>query len=261
MVKTVLQYSSREQFCRIRFYELKQRCFTSRFLLLSVTLLYFNTVFWSCAEARDFGVHGKIATIEERDPIVLIQSKLRTMEENGELERHNLELQKKTRAAIERPKPVEGISKATETRVFYYDPTYVVQEDIKDHQGKIIHSKGTRINPLETVSLSQGLLFFDGDDADQITFARKKLKESSVKLILVKGAPLALSETWKVPVYFDQSGRLTKQLGIHHVPALVTQESFHLPSDNKSKGGFRLRIEEIELREENESPSELKKEL
>lgn len=183
------------------------------------------------------------------------------MEENGELERHNLELQKKTRAAIERPKPVEGISKATETRVFYYDPTYVVQGDIKDHQGKIIHSKGTRINPLETVGLSQGLLFFDGDDAGQITFAREKLKESSVKLILVKGAPLALSETWKVPVYFDQSGLLTKQLGIHHVPALVTQESFHLPSDNKSKGDFRLHIEEIELKEENESPSELKKEL
>jgi conjugal transfer pilus assembly protein TraW len=49
----------------------------------------------------------------------------------------------------------------------------------------------------------------------------------------VKGAPLLLSEELKVPVYFDQSGLLTKKLGIHHVPALVTQE------------GMRLRIEEI----------------
>ena len=188
-------------------------------------------------QAKDFGVRGKIAPIEEQDPIVLIQSKLKIMEERGELEQHNRELQKKTRAAIERPKPVEGIFKVKESRVFYYDPTYIVPEDLKDHMGQIIHPKGTRINPLETVSLSQNLLFFDGDDDEQVAFAKEKLKEklaeSSLKLILVKGAPIALSEELKVPVYFDQSGLLTKKLGIHHVPALVTQER------------LRLRIEEI----------------
>jgi conjugal transfer pilus assembly protein TraW len=189
--------------------------------------------------AKDFGVRGKITPIEEEDPIVLIQSKLKIMEEKGELERHNIALQKKTKAAIERPKTVEGITRTTKARVFYYDPTYIVQEDLKDHIGRIIHSKGTRLNPLETVTFSQGLLFFDGDDADQVAFAKEKLKEksagSSVKLILVKGAPLSLSEELKVPVYFDQSGLLTKKLGIHHVPALVTQE------------GMRLRIEEVKV--------------
>lgn len=193
--------------------------------------------------AKDFGVRGKIAPIVEEDPIVLIQSKLKTMEECGELERHNRELQKKTKTTIERPKPVEGLSKAKETRIFYYDPTYIVPEDLKDHAGQIFYKKGTKINPLETVSLSQNLLFFDGDDDEQVAFAKETLKEksketlkeSSVKLILVKGAPIALSEELKVPVYFDQFGLLTKKLEIHHVPAFVTQE------------GMRLRIEEIEM--------------
>ncbi|KAB2836094.1 MAG: hypothetical protein F9K49_02505, partial [Caedimonadaceae bacterium] len=40
-------------------------------------------------QAKDFGVRGKIAPIEEENPIVLIQSKLKIMEERGELERHN----------------------------------------------------------------------------------------------------------------------------------------------------------------------------
>lgn len=187
--------------------------------------------------AKDFGVRGKITPIVEEDPISLIQSKLKTMEERGELERRNRELQKKTSMAVERPKPVEGISKAKETHIFYYDPTYIVPEDLKDQTGQIFYKKGTKINPLETISLSQELLFFDGDDEDQVVFAKEKLKEklaeNSVKLILVKGAPLSLSEELKVPVYFDQSGLLIKKLGIHHVPALVTQE------------GVRLRIEEI----------------
>ena len=215
--------------------------------------------------SKDFGVRGKVAPIEEHDPIVLIQSKLKSMEERGELERHNLELQKKTQAAIERPKPVEGVTNAQKGRVFYYDPTYIVREDLKDHLGRVFYKKGTRVNPLETVSLSQNLLFFDGDDPDQVAFAKEKLNEGPIKLILTKGAPLALSETWKVPVYFDQSGRLTKQLGIHHVPALVTQgmlsnqEKDNL-SGNKPKPELRLRIEEINLKKEAHNLSELKKE-
>jgi conjugal transfer pilus assembly protein TraW len=214
--------------------------------------------------SKDFGVRGKVAPIEEHDPIVLIQSKLKSMEERGELERHNLELQKKTQAAIERPKPVEGVTNAQKGRVFYYDPTYVVKEDLKDHLGGF-YKKGTRVNPLETVSLSQNLLFFDGDDPDQVAFAKEKLKDVPLKLILTKGAPLALSETWKVPVYFDQSGRLTKQLGIHHVPALVTQGMLSNQdkdnlSGNKHKPELRLRIEEINLKKEAHNLSELKKE-
>lgn len=134
---------------------------------------------------------------------------------------------------------MEGLSKAKETRIFYYDPTYIISEDLKDHTGQIFYKKGTQLNPLETVSLSQNLLFFDGDDDEQVAFAKENLKEklaeNSVKLILVKGAPLVLSEELKVPVYFDQSGLLTKKLRIHHVPALVTQH------------GLRLRIEEIKM--------------
>jgi conjugal transfer pilus assembly protein TraW len=187
--------------------------------------------------AKDFGTRGVISPIEEEDPIVLIQSKLKRMEENGELERRNRELQKKAKASVERPKPVEGITNARWARVFYYDPTYVVQEDLKDHMGRIFYKKGTKINPLETVSLSETLLFFDGDDKDQVAFVKKQLKESPVKLILTNGAPLALSEELKVPVYFDQSGLLTKKLGIKYVPAFVTQE------------GLRLHIEEVSLEE------------
>ncbi|MBL8675857.1 MAG: type-F conjugative transfer system protein TraW [Alphaproteobacteria bacterium] len=194
------------------------------------------------AQARDFGTYGVIYPIEEEDPIALIQSKLKRMEESGELERHHQELQQKTKAGIERPKLVEGVSKARENRVFYFDPTYEIPEDLKDHTGQIFYKKGTKINPLETITLSQGLLFFDGDDDEQIAFAKEKLKESSVRLILVKGAPLALSEKIKVPVYFDQAGLLTKKLNIKHFPTLVAQK------------GLLLRIEEISLSTQTNSP-------
>ena len=211
-----------------------------RSLIVSLKPVFFLVTFlstdhWilSTALARDCGTHGVLYSIEEEDPIQLIQQKLKVMEESGELERHNHILQKKGKAAVERPRPVAGITRAPKSHTFYYDPTYVVQNDLTDHKGRVFIKKGTKVNPLETVSLSQNLLFFDGDDEEQKNFAKEKLQQSPLKLILTKGAPLALSEELKVPVYFDQQGVLTKKLGIQHVPALVSQEE------------LRLRIEEI----------------
>lgn len=206
-------------------------------------------------QAKDFGIHGAIYPIEEQDPIALIQQKLKEMEEKGEIEQHNKELQKKTKEAVERPKPVEGITKAEKNRIFYFDPTYVGKEDIKDHTGQIIYQKGSKINPLETVSLPYSLLFINGDDEQQKNWAREQIQKACnndfdckdslkpcpggniPKIILIKGAPLSLTEEWSMPVYFDQAGALTKKLGIKHVPALVTQEK------------KLLRIEEIYLAE------------
>ena len=44
------------------------------------------------------------------------------------------------------------------------------------------------------------------------------------KVVLVKGSPAKLEEQLGVNVYFDQSGQITKQLGIKQVPATVAQE-------------------------------------
>lgn len=191
------------------------------------------------ALAKDCGTHGVIYAIEEQDPIQVIQQKLKNMEDSGELKRRNLELQKKAKTSIERPKPVEGMTKSIKSRIFFYDPTYIVKEDLKDHQGRIFAQKGTKINPLETVHLSQNLIFFDGDDGEQLAWVQERLiksmKAHSLRLILIKGAPLKLAEELGTPVYFDQGGTLTKKLGIRHVPAVVSQKN------------LQLQIEEIEL--------------
>lgn len=60
--------------------------------------------------------------------------------------------------------------------------------------------------------------------------------DGRVKPVLVAGSYLELMQAWQRPVYVDQQGRLTRQLGITQVPALVSQE------------GARLRIDELEIR-------------
>ena len=96
---------------------------------------------------------------------------------------------------------------------------------------------GTTKNPLEVVSLSKHLLFFDGRDAQQVRDARALIDHygGKVKPILVAGSYLDLMKAWQLSVYFDQQGVLTTKFGITQVPALVSQE------------GPRLRIDEFKV--------------
>jgi conjugal transfer pilus assembly protein TraW len=216
----------------------------------SLLLVLLNTEHWilNTAQAKSLGVHGVIYAIEERDPIALIQKKLKVMEGSGELKRRNFELQKKARASVERLKAVTGITKATKSHVFTYDPAYVVPKDLYDHQGRVFAKKGSKINPLETVSLSADLVFFDGDDPEQLDWVKENLVSAAenkpLKLILTQGAPLKLAEELGGAVYFDQSGLLTKKLGIKHVPAIVSQEDKHLKIEEiKISPSRELKIE------------------
>lgn len=90
-------------------------------------------------------------------------------------------------------------------------------------------------NPLDYVSMTRHLLFFDGRDKAQIKQAENLIEhyQGRLKPILTAGSYVQLMRQWKAQVYYDQGGALVRKFGIEHVPALVSQE------------GKRLRIDEV----------------
>lgn len=201
-----------------------------RTVFLAVALLLSVTV-----RAQDLGVIGPVYPIAEPSLLEVILAKLREADANGVMARLQRDTQASVKRGIEQPAPVTGITKTTKARSFYYDPSIVVPYAITDADGKVIVTPGTRVNPLDTVSLSKRLLFIDARDAAQIGRARGIIDAhgGKVKVILTGGSYLELMRQWKRPVFYDQQGALTEKLGIRHVPALVSQE------------GNRLKIEEI----------------
>lgn len=80
------------------------------------------------------------------------------------------------------------------------------------------------------MSLSKALIFYDGDDENQVHWVLErdnKLKGHD-KLILVNGSVLSQEKIFKKSIYFDQAGKLTSRFEIKHVPALVKQEGTKL---------------------------------
>ncbi len=180
---------------------------------------------------QDFGKRGHVFNIKEESLLELIRNKLNIAKESGKIKELQEAFKKKAIKKIKRPNQVQGISRTIEPRIFYFDPTYVQEFDVRDHLGNIIVKSGTTINPLTHFSWGEPLIFIDGDEVSQVIWA----KSQKGKIILVKGAPLELQEIHKEWFYFDQAGILTEKFGIRQVPAIVEQE------------WLKLKISEIKL--------------
>jgi conjugal transfer pilus assembly protein TraW len=200
-------------------------------MLLLLTLLSAET-----ATAEDLGVVGKTYELAETDLIEHIQAELAAMQDDGRLAEQQQELRERARASVRRP-PGRALPRAAKSRFFHVDPSVTTDYDVVDHLGNVIYVAGTRVNPLEYTSLSTPIVFFDGDDAEQTTWARELLGEAPDQYValMTNGPVIELMQAWNIRLYFDQHGRYSEQLGISALPAVVRQQ------------GLLLRVDEIAL--------------
>lgn len=189
------------------------------------------------AGAVDLGTIGPTYKIAEPHLLAFIEQRLREKERSGELQRLAEAARARGIDTVRQPPPIEGLRTTERPRTFYVDPSFTLDRNITDPQGRLMFAAGTRKNPLEVVSLSRHLLFFDARDPRQVKHARELSGRYAgrIKPILTGGSYLDLMKAWRVPVYYDQAGTLTRRFGIRQVPALVSQD------------GLRLRIDELGL--------------
>lgn len=206
--------------------------------LLSPWLIAAATCWALGAQATNLGTIGPTYPVAEKNLLEVIMARLRAKEASGELKRHEQEARDRAAYAVNNPKPVDGLRWAQAVRTFYFDPSFTLQSNVVDSTGAILFPAGTRKNPLEVVSLSKHLLFFDARDPRQVARARELIEhyQGKVKPILVGGSYLDLMKRWNKPVFYDQEGTLVRKFGIAAVPAIVSQE------------GQRLRIDEVPVR-------------
>jgi len=185
--------------------------------LLSISLT-------SATRARDHGVVGQVFPIVEPDLLATIEAKLQRLQAEGEIDRMNAAFAKRTEARVRRPKPVAGITPASEARTWAYDPTITIERDVQDQKGNYIARRGQTVNPLDFTAVSQALVFVDGDNDAEMAWATTTYSDLKAKIILVSGSPIDEMTQRQRRFYFDQEGRLTGKLGIRHTPAVAVQD-------------------------------------
>lgn len=187
------------------------------------------------ALARDHGVMGQTWGIAEPDLLSTIDAKLKAMQANGSVARMQAALAAKAEERVRNPLPVPGIGAVREARSWTFDPSIVLERDIRDQKGRLVAQAGQRVNPLSFVSMKTDLVFIDGRDDAQVEWATKRWSAAAAKIIFVAGSPYERMGEKKRRFFFDQQGKLTEHFGIAHVPAIV------------APAGEALKVSEIEL--------------
>lgn len=172
-------------------------------------------------EAKDYGQAGHVFPVIEPDLLTTIEARLRHAEASGELARMDAAFARRVERKVRQPDPVAGITRAERSRDWDYDPSVVLERDIRDQQGRLIAAAGQTINPLDFVRPRQELAFVHGDDPAQMAWALSRYGEAEAKIIFVSGSPIEEMTRRQRRFYFDQAGRLTDRFGIRHTPAVV----------------------------------------
>lgn len=205
----------------------------------SVIVVALCVVLFPPANAAYLGAIGQTYPIAEESALDMIMRKLRRMARTGELKTLQEQATRRSMDSIEHMKPVDGIRTVTARAQRVIDPTVTYTTPVTTDDGRIVVPAGTRINPLDMISLTKTLVFFDGRDLAQREAVRKLVAQGSarVKPILVAGSWLDLTKAWKTQVFYDQHGSLTRRFGITAVPSVIRQQ------------GQRLLLDEIPAQE------------
>lgn len=189
------------------------------------------------ARAVDHGQMGETWPVIEPDLMSVIKGRLEEAQRTGRLDALNQQFADRVKQRVMRPVPVAGIRPAEEDRTWEFDPTVTIERDIRDHQGNLIALAGQRINPLDTVALTQKLVFVNGDSDAELAWAMEQGGDPEAKIIFVNGSPFERMKEHQRRFYFDQSGTLSGHFGIERTPALVEQEGKVLVVREKAMQG------------------------
>ena len=180
---------------------------------------------------QEEGKHGATFKIAEQSFLEVLQQRLNNLDK-ATIAKQQRQLQHRVKQSIERPRPVAGLAKARQHRVWTYDPSTTIKRNIYDHQGRVVVKAGRQINPLDYLSFGKPLILIDATDKQQLDWALRQKGE----LVLTKGAPLELERKLQQNVYFDQGGRIVAKFGIKALPARISQQ------------GKLLQVEEVKPR-------------
>lgn len=188
--------------------------------------------------SKDLGVYGETFPIVEVNVLDFIQARLQEYKKSGKLDEMQRQFEQNTRDYALRPTPVAGLTTTTNPHSYNIDPSFMVQQDIRDLHGKILIAKGTRINPFDSTTLpewfkrmhpdfhfNETLVFLNADDARQVNWFKHYAVTSKqlIKLILTGGGVEDAYKALHYRIYFDQGGKLSQKFHLQHIPAVVMQ--------------------------------------
>ncbi len=178
----------------------------------------------SASPAKDLGLCGAVYAIAEKDALAEIEERASRADIKRMLNRDEL-AKKLKHYTPEDLKAVKDLPAAKKERTFLVDMTYTLEEDIVDHESKIIYPKGYTFNPLDHIIYPRTLVILNGAKREQLAWftASPYSRDLSVKVLITGGSYAEVSTALKLPVFYV-SQVVRDVFRIRAVPSVVQQK-------------------------------------
>jgi conjugal transfer pilus assembly protein TraW len=172
----------------------------------------------SAANAKELGTVGATYAIAEKDALVEIEQKAKSIDWSKVIKRKPIE-------EYNGPEDRMSLPRAARDMSFPVDMTYTLQIDIPDGKGGVLYPKGYTFNPLDYINFSKTLVVINGSDSEQVKwFAASEYKgRVDVMLLLTEGHYGRLGKKLNVPLFYADS-QIVERLHLAAVPSVVKQE-------------------------------------
>ncbi len=168
----------------------------------------------------NLGTVGPTSDIIEPDLVALIKERIAEIDVETRA--------KKSVASYWQRAPFIDVPKARERRVRRLDPTVTTENDLRDHEGRVLAPAGTRINPLAALPFTSRLLIFDGTDPAERQWARDHIQENRKTILITTridrdvGWPAwkELHQSLGLPVYLLDA-KIAERFALEATPTMV----------------------------------------
>ena len=190
-------------------------------ILILIMFLVFNQLYAGVSKEM---VLGKTSDFAERDMLELIQEHIQ--KNKAQIEQKSNSIRDKAKEDVKNYKPngLVPLESALEDRVFYPDLTYILDKDIKDHNGKVLYKKGFKFNPADYVKMSYALIIINGDNKNEVEWFKTSAfaNKLTYRLLLSSGSFYELNKELKQEVYYLMP-EIRTRFQIQRTPSIVKQ--------------------------------------
>lgn len=175
----------------------------------------------SLSYSKNLGTVGAVYEIKERDAVSELEERAKKIDLKKHMNKDKLE----TMLRNKKPEGLSHIKRVKKEKTYTFNPSYVLEFDIKDNNGSMLYPKGYTFNPLDYMKYPGTLVFIDGTSKAQIAWflSTGLSKDSTVKLLLTDGSPYDLTKELKRPVFLATTA-IAERVGLNAVPAVISQE-------------------------------------
>ena len=168
----------------------------------------------------DLGTVGPVSDIVEPDLTLLIKERIAEID----VERRARE----SVASYWQRAPFIDVPKARERRVRRLDPTVITENDLRDHEGRLLAPAGARINPLAALPFTSRILIFDGTDPAERQWAKERIQPDRKTILITTRIDRDVGwPAWKdlhqalgLPVYLLQA-RIAERFALEATPTMI----------------------------------------